>query len=300
MTAEDRPWSIGIFSGDSPFTLRPHPANPVLTAADADDIDAQFLADPFMVHTDAGWTMFFEVLERPSQIGVIAAAHSDDGFTWRYDRVVLRETFHLSYPCVFAWEGHWYMVPETLGAGGVRLYRADPFPLRWLPAGHLIAGEHADPTLFQHGGRWWLFTCPRPYRHDSLCLFHAPQPSGPWQPHAGNPIQDDAPGSARPAGRVIHWQERLFRLSQDCRGGYGRAINGFEIRFLSTNGYVDQFLPDNPIMAGSGSGWNATHMHHLDAHRLEDGTWLACADGQGRLAKPGIPRPGGTAPGGSQ
>ena len=32
-------------------------------------------------------------------------------------------------------------------------------------------------------------------------------------------------------------------------------------------------------MQGSGQGWNATGMHHLDAWQLDDGVWLAAVDG---------------------
>ena len=285
MTPEDMLWSIGIYRGPSPFELLPHPANPVLTAADANDVNALFLADPFMVRDQDRWTMFFEVLDKENMLGVIAAAHSEDGVTWHYDSVVLRESCHLSYPCVFSWQNNWYMVPETLDAGEVRLYRADAFPHRWQPVGSLLQGRHADPTIFQDSGYWWLFTCPTPSHHDSLCLFSAPNPTGPWQPHPGNPLLREAKGSARPAGRVIQWQGKRYRLAQDCRGGYGQATNAFEVNILSTRDYADQPVPGNPLMAGTGSGWNATHMHHLDAHLLKDGTWLACADGQGRLAQ---------------
>ena len=109
-------WSIGIYTGDSPFRLREVANNPVLRNTDVSDIEAEFVADPFMLRTDDRWYMFFEVLHRETQRGVIALATSDDGFNWKYEQVVLEEPFHLSYPYVFDWQGERYMVPETLGA----------------------------------------------------------------------------------------------------------------------------------------------------------------------------------------
>jgi hypothetical protein len=57
-------WSIGIYSGSSPLSLGPHAGltNPVLTAADVTDVDAEFVADPFLINHERGWFMFFEVL----------------------------------------------------------------------------------------------------------------------------------------------------------------------------------------------------------------------------------------------
>src|SRR5262249_62359225 len=60
-----RVWSIGIYTGKSPFALRP-PAgvvNPVLTAQHVTDVRARYVADPFMLRHESSWYMFFEVLE---------------------------------------------------------------------------------------------------------------------------------------------------------------------------------------------------------------------------------------------
>jgi hypothetical protein len=35
------------------------------------------------------------------------------------------------------------------------------------------------------------------------------------------------------------------------------------------------------VLEGSGAGWNGERMHHIDAHRLDDGSWIACVDGYG-------------------
>jgi hypothetical protein len=38
-------------------------------------------------------------------------------------------------------------------------------------------------------------------------------------------------------------------------------------------------------LQGCGTGWNSEGMHHLDAQRLPDGTWLGAVDGW-RFAPP--------------
>jgi hypothetical protein len=150
-----RVWSIGIYTGPSPFELAPIAGNPVLTAADISGTDASFVADPFMLQHGGTWHMYFEVLLRRSNRGVIGMATSQDARNWRFKGMVLEQPFHLSYPQIFACSASIYMLPETLGAGAIRLYHATSFPYRFEPAGDLIKGVWADPTIFFDQGMWW-------------------------------------------------------------------------------------------------------------------------------------------------
>ena len=115
-------WSIGIYTGESPFNLAPpeNINNPVLTARDVTDVTAEFVADPFMVKEGSSWYMFFEVWNSWDRQGDIGLAVSSDGVNWAYKQIVLNEAFHLSYPYVFKWKNEYYMIPETYQASSVR------------------------------------------------------------------------------------------------------------------------------------------------------------------------------------
>jgi hypothetical protein len=274
-------WSIGIYSGPSPLQLAPDSRanNPVLSASSVTDVPAGFVADPFMLRVDGLWHMFFEVLNKLNDRGEIGLATSHDAITWSYQRIVLAEPFHLSYPCVFRWNQDFYMVPETLGAGAVRLYRAVSFPGKWEHVGDLVSGTHADPSIFFFRDQWWLFTCPVPYQNDALALFSAAGPTSTWTEHSSSPLITGNACIARPGGRVLSYDGRLFRFTQECFPIYGRQVRAFEITRLTTAAYEEQEAPESPVLSPVGSGWNASGMHHIDAHLLEDGTWLACVDG---------------------
>jgi len=274
-------WSIGIYRGDSPLALRPAVENPVLTARDVTDVAADFVADPFLLRDGGTWYLFFEVLESATQRGRIGLAESSDGLGWVYRGTALAEPFHLSYPYVFAWQGECFMVPETLDAGAVRLYRADPFPTRWRLAAELFAGRFADPSLVCFDGRWWLFACPRPYEHDALCLWSAPAPAGPWREHPRSPLLTGDPRRARPAGRVLAHAGGLLRYAQDCHPFYGTAVRAFAVRELTATAYREEEAAASPILGPAGSGWNGKGMHHVDPHPLPGGGWIACVDGRG-------------------
>lgn len=273
-------WSIGIYSGPSPTHLAPAggAANPVLTAADVTDVPALFVADPFMVRHEHGWCMFFEVLNAGTGKGEIGLATSRDGLAWRYEGIVLREAYHLSYPYVFLSDGAYYMVPETHQARSVRLYKAVRFPDHWTIVTSLLEGEvFSDSSLVHFGGRWWLFTETSPeFKFDTLRLYYADSLLGPWREHARSPIVRD-PTRARPGGRFLALGGRLIRCAQDCTPFYGTRIRILEVTDLSSTIYRERELPGG--LRPSGRGWNAWGMHHVDAHRVADGQWLACVDG---------------------
>ena len=274
-------WSIGLYEGPSPLALRPATgvSNPIVTASDVTDIPAEFVADPFLIHRDGRWHLFFEILHAGTGRGVIGLATSDDARSWAYRGVVLEETFHLSYPHVFAHEGEVYMTPETLSSGRVILYRAAPFPMRWRRLSVMVEGMGADPTVFRHGESWWLFAGLPYNRYETLRLYHCDRLPGPWLEHPNSPIIERDPRRARPAGRVVEWEGRLLRFAQDCVPRYGTAVRAFEILDLTEGTYAERPASPEVILAAGDQPWNAGRIHHVDAQQVEPGRWIASVDG---------------------
>ncbi|HSZ58385.1 MAG TPA: hypothetical protein VK797_22155 [Tepidisphaeraceae bacterium] len=272
-------WAIGIYGGKSPLTLAPQPTvkNPVLKPEDVTDVNASFVADPFIVNDNGTWYMFFEIgSKEQDRIGL---ATSGDAVHWTYRQVVLNADVRLSYPHVFLHEGDYYMIPESHKAHEVRLYRARDFPLTWEIDTVLLREPFVvDSSPFQHNGRWWMFAnCGPPENNQTLNLYYACDLRGPWQAHPQNPLNESL-SEARPAGRVIQFDRQIVRLGQDCKIIYGQAVRGFEVRKLTERDYQEQRI-DPPLLGPSGVGWNAGGMHHLDAHKLDDGNWIAAVDG---------------------
>jgi hypothetical protein len=182
---------------------------------------------------------------------------------------------------VFRWDGQYYMIPESYQAGSVRLYRAEQFPTRWSLVGTLLEGPYlVDSSILYFEGRWWLFTeTSLEMRHDTLRLYHADDLLGPWIEHRHSPIKVGDAQTARPAGRALIVDGKPIRLAQNCCPNYGTDVRAFEITELTAASYREREVVNNPILRPGSSGWNRDGMHHIDAHRLEDGRWLACVDG---------------------
>lgn len=150
-------WTIGIYTGPSPFQLSP-PANvrnPVLTAADVTDLDVDTIAHPFMVVKDSRYYLFFTAKDSKTDKGGIGLAESRDGLNWKYRRCVIHESFVLSHPYVFQWRNDYYMIPEAHTETSVRLYRATEFPDKWEYERDLLKGDHfISPTLVRYKDVW--------------------------------------------------------------------------------------------------------------------------------------------------
>jgi hypothetical protein len=221
--------------------------------------------------------MFMEVVDRTRR-GAIGYATSPDGRHWSYQGVVLRESFHLSYPSVFEHRGALWMIPETAQDRSVRLYRAAEFPTQWQLERRLLEGHRfMDPSIFSHGGLWWMLvsrnTC------EDLLLYYAEALTGPWRPHPQSPVIYAQPDKARCAGRPVRLNGSLIRFAQDCSVEYGRRVRAFRIDRLDREQYQESELPESPILGPSGRGWNAEGMHHIDLHVQADGSCLAAVDG---------------------
>ena len=225
--------------------------------------------------------MFYEVLDRRTDKGCIGLSTSATATVWDYWGIVLVEGFHLSYPYVFEWDGEWYMLPESYQAGAVTLYRSRSFPTVWERAAVLVDAPYlVDPSLLRHDGTWWLFAEANPkFRHDRLRLFFADELSGPWTEHPKSPLVDGDRRVARPAGRVIATDQGILRFAQDCSTDYGSGVRALQITTLTPTEYAEHELTSNPILRATGNGWCSGGMHHVDAHHLPGGAWIACVDG---------------------
>ncbi len=281
-------WSIGIYAGDSPFTLGPTPnvENPVLTRDHVLDVPAVFVADPFMIRVESAWYMFFEVMNWRANKGEIGLAISKDGMRWTYQHIVLAEPFHLSYPYVFEWMGSYYMIPESHQAGAVHLYKALEFPIHWSLLGTLLDAPYlVDASIVRHGNKWWLFAETNPeVKHDTLRLYYADELLGPWDEHPKSPIVQGTPQIARPGGRVLSVDDRVIRYAQNCYSFYGEDVRAFDVMELTTVSYQEREVDQSPVLRPSGAGWNAHGMHHIDAHFRQDREWIACVDGCWRVS----------------
>jgi hypothetical protein len=275
-------WTIGIYTGPSPFQLSPaaNVKNPVLQGADVKDMNVDTLAHPFMVIADSRYYAFFTAKDLASDKGGIGLAESRNGLEWKFRRTVIREPFVTSHPYVFKWQNEYYMIPEAHTETSVRLYKATAFPDEWKYEGDLIKGDHfISPTLVRYKGMWWMFTIRS--GNETLRLFYASDFKGPWTEHPLSPIVKKDLRTARPGGRPFVIDGKLYRLGQDCYPRYGYQVRAFQITDISPTSYSEKMI-DTPLVKATSKGWNAEAMHHVDAQQTGKNRWIAIVDALGK------------------
>jgi hypothetical protein len=233
----------------------------------------RFYADPFPIVHDGRAYVFVEDLDHRTNKACISVVPFGERGPSGPAEPVLEEAWHLSYPFVFEHQGQVWMIPESSANKTVRLYRADPFPHRWVEEGILLSDiEASDATIIRHNGSFWMFAATRDGGgswSDTLSLFHAPRLYGPWEAHPANPVLIDQ-ASARPAGAMIVRDGKLWRPVQDCTNGYGCGIGLAEVTRLDHVGFEQKVR----TVLRSDPAWPGRRFHTLNrAGRLE------CIDG---------------------
>lgn len=224
----------------------------------------RFYADPFPFHWQGRTHLFVEDLDHRTGKGVISAVAFGPEGPVGAPEPVLEEPFHLSYPFVFAHDGAVWMIPETSQNRTVSLYRADPYPGRWVRVRDLLTDIVAsDATPIRFEGAWWMFATLHDgagAHSDMLGLFRADDLLGPWRPHPGNPLLIDA-GAARPAGAMVVRGGRLWRPVQDCTRLYGGGLGLAEITTLTETDFAQTVR----ARLAPGPAWPGRRLHTLNA-----------------------------------
>ena len=277
-------WTIGIYRSDSPFHFNSLQGwiNPLFRAEDVTDVNAKFVADPFLIKDGNTWDLFFEVYNNRTDQGDLAFATSKNTWTWNYQKVIIDEPFHLSYPHVFKADDGYYLIPESYQDHSVRLYKADTFPTHWSFVKRLVTGrDYVDNSIIYYNGKWWLFSSVT--SNDKLYLHYADKLTGPWKEHPLSPIVSGNVHKARPSGRMLIYNGKLYRFTMDVKPPVGtHRVMVYEITDITPTSYSERLAQETPVVMPSGSGWNGQAMHQFDPEQVDANSWIASVDGFGK------------------
>ena len=210
------------------------------------------VADPFLFVKNEKLYLFYESKAFFSP-GVIMMTSTVDLKNWSKPVVVLKESFHLSYPWVFEEEGKIYMIPETGSDKSIRLYEAvndDLTEFRLVkkllehPKNMVCRIGYGDTSIYKKEGKYYLMTM---LQHEEpvniLELYVSDDLQGPYIPHPCSPIAKDNK-SGRDAGCWLELGGKLLRFSQDCVRRYGDNVNVSEITKLSPTEYEEHLIQE--------------------------------------------------------
>lgn len=266
-------WTLGVVTEPRHRFLdpdfRPEPRWLELAPVDV------FAADPCVVAVPNGVDVYMEHFDYRVGSGEVAVRSLVDG-EWGPLRSVVEGPGHLSYPYVYEGpNGHRFATAENAEEGAIPSFDVDPDG-RWRRREPMLDFPGLDPTVFEFGGRWWLFaTDARIQRMDALHAWYSESPVGPWQPHAANPIKVDV-RSSRPAGAPFSHGGQLYRPAQDGRDGYGSAIALCRLDRLTPDTFHETVVARVRPLSGREHG----------IHTLAGSGDLTVVDGKRRIVVP--------------
>ncbi len=209
-------------------------------------------ADPFIIKNDKYYLFFEEKLNKEKNAHISLIEMTADLKEISKPVIVLKESFHLSYPFVFEDKNEWYMIPESASCKELILYTSKNFPGNWTKLKVLLSGRRFyDATLHKHEGIWYLFCNEKADDRLSsdayLHIYYAKDILGEtFAPHPMNPVYRDVT-CARPAGKLFYYQDKLIRPSQISAPDYGSGIQLNEIITLSPTAFeerpLEQLMP---------------------------------------------------------
>jgi len=183
------------------------------------------IADPFMYNYQGDNWLFFEKKAIKEKRGILWCRNLDDKSC--KEMKVLEEPFHLSYPNVFSVRNQIYMIPETMDAGEIRLYKCIEFPASWKYVGAILKENAVDTTLFfTPNDIFYMYS----YIGEKLYVFQVEyedfEDIDTYRRELIYCSERDL--TLRGGGNFICMQNRIIRISQDCRERYGGALFCYE------------------------------------------------------------------------
>lgn len=198
----------------------------------------QFRADPFGYVRNGELNVLYEKYDYRTRQGFVARIRPKGDNVLKRSRTMLDEGRHLSYPFIVEHEGVVYCVPESIADGRVMLYKVNEANDALEPVARLLDEPLVDPTLFRYDGRWWLFGTKAPLTNVELHAFWSESITGPFLPHALNPLKHDI-RTARPGGTPFMRGNELWRPAQDSSRTYGGRIAFNRVDRLSPTDFAE-------------------------------------------------------------
>lgn len=187
-------------------------------------------ADPFLYEADGEHYLFVELCIKKKDKGVIAYYRFIDGMPI-YQGIIIDSTYHMSYPCVFSYNGEHFMIPETADNESIDLYKAVDFPAQWSKVAALRTCEkYVDTTVFCLDNKYYAVSYRKISRGGwTLDFFELDMRQYKLYKIGSKEYRTNI---GRPAGN-FYVQSGLVRPAQNCSLKYGEDII---LNKVATNG----------------------------------------------------------------
>lgn len=221
-------------------------------------LNAGWIADPFLLEYQGEHYLFVEYVS--GKKGEIAYYKFKDNKPV-FQKVIISEPYHLSYPCVFTYGADVYMIPESADNHSIDLYKAVSFPDRWEKVCQLAEGIYYDTTYVNHKDKDYLITYSPKKGYFELGVFAFDIEARKTEKLAEVQYKENI---GRPAGKVIVENSELIRPAQDCSRKYGENLFFYKVYGLD-DGKFSEVLIKTISAKETDSCYQRIHTYNRDS-----------------------------------
>lgn len=208
-----------------------------------------WVADPLLWEEKGEHYLFVELFDKKQDKAGIAYYKFIDGKPI-FQKQIIEEPYHLSYPCIFSWKGNVFMIPESAAGKTLDLYKAEHFPDKWIKEDNLIHDEkYVDTTVVEKDGSLFAMGYHRIEKGWGLTLFLLDMDHRKLIKITEKMFSEN---NGRPAGYILH--NELLRPAQDCSQVYGESIIWYQIDLLNSTGFQEHVVTKMQVKDISGCG----------------------------------------------
>ena len=221
-------------------------------------IDSGWIADPFLLEYQNEHYLFAEYVSgKKGEIAYYRFINNKPVF----QKVIISENYHLSYPCVFTHGADVYIIPESADNHSIDLYKAVSFPDRWEKVSQLAEGIYYDTTYVNYKGKDYLITYSPKKGIFELEVLKFDVDSGKAEKLAELQYKENI---GRPAGRVYLENGELIRPAQDCSRKYGESLLFYRVDGLEA-GEFSEALGKTISANEADSSFQRIHTYNRDS-----------------------------------
>ena len=192
----------------------------------------QWCADPFVFSDGLDHYIFVEQYLKEKEKGCIGYYKFIDGEPVNQG-IIIENSYHMSYPCVFKYANEYYMIPESSANNTIDLYVADRFPDKWRKEQTLLCdSKYVDSTVYITGNTYYLLSYSMANGYE-IHVFLLDMEKKELELLSKKSYKNNV---ARPGGRIYVQDDKIVRPAQDCYRKYGEALILYEVDSLNNNG----------------------------------------------------------------
>lgn len=223
-------WHVGI---------RNHTDNMSKTFKLVEAPKGQWIADPFLYEFNERHFLFVEQYIKEEKHACLGCYEIIEGEPTNY-HVIIKNPYHMSYPCVFFYKGHHYIIPESSANNTIDLYEAKKFPFMWEHKQILLEGDKfVDSTVYLKKNQPMLFSYKKASDGWYIDLFQLNIENGKLLKLSEKKYPQN---TGRPAGFLFSDGVNLYRPSQDCSKKYGESLIINKIDWFNEDQFNEQPL----------------------------------------------------------